>query len=190
MLVLLVDDDKLILSTLAETLENEGHYVLTASSANSALELLKSNTPDIGIFDIRMPEMTGVELANRVKESQEFPYIFLTAFDDKELIDEALETGASAYFIKPVDAKKIIPTLEFAVAKFKEFKKVFESEKNLHVALNSNRKMSVAIGIVMERFKLNENDAFEKIRKYSRNERMKVSDSAELIAESCERLNI
>src|SRR5438270_11878347 len=86
--IALVDDDRNILTSVSMLLEAEGFQVKTYSDGASALEGLSQTPPDLGIFDIKMPRMDGMELLNRVRKSQQFPVIFLTSKDEE--IDEVL----------------------------------------------------------------------------------------------------
>jgi two-component system response regulator ChvI len=99
--IALVDDDRNILTSVSIALEAEGYRIQTYNDGQSALEGLKSNPPDLAIFDIKMPRMDGMELLRRFRQKSELPVIFLTSKDEE--IDElfGLKMGADDFIRKP-----------------------------------------------------------------------------------------
>lgn len=99
--IALVDDDENILTSVSMFLEGEGYDVRTYHEGVSALKALTSNPPDIAVFDVKMPQMDGLELLRRLRQTSNLPVIFLTSKDDE--FDEAigLNMGADDYITKP-----------------------------------------------------------------------------------------
>tara|TARA_R110002051_G_scaffold324773_2_gene423705 strand:- start:96188 stop:96913 length:726 start_codon:yes stop_codon:yes gene_type:complete len=99
--IALVDDDENIITSVSIFLEGEGYNVRTYNDGASALAALTDDPPDLGIFDIKMPRMDGLELLRRLRQSSNLPVIFLTSKDDE--FDEALglNLGADDYIAKP-----------------------------------------------------------------------------------------
>lgn len=99
--IALVDDDENILTSVSMFLEGEGYEVSTYHEGVSALKALTRSPPDIAIFDVKMPQMDGLELLRRLRQSSNLPVIFLTSKDDE--FDEAigLNMGADDYITKP-----------------------------------------------------------------------------------------
>ncbi len=99
--IALVDDDENILTSVSMFLEGEGYEVRTYHEGVSALKALTKNPPDIAVFDVKMPQMDGLELLRRLRQSSNLPVIFLTSKDDE--FDEAigLNMGADDYITKP-----------------------------------------------------------------------------------------
>lgn len=110
--IALVDDDRNILTSLSITLQAEGFATRLYSDGDSALNALIDNPPDLGIFDIKMPRMDGLELLRRLREKSNMPVIFLTSKDDE--IDEAigLSLGADDYIAKPFSQRLIIERIK------------------------------------------------------------------------------
>ena len=88
--IALVDDDQNILTSVALTLESEGFDVDCYNDGETALQGITRRPPDLGVFDIKMPRMDGIELLQKIRTSSQVPVIFLTSKDDE--LDEALET--------------------------------------------------------------------------------------------------
>ncbi len=106
--IALVDDERNILQSLGMALEAEGYKVRTYTDGEAALEGLTDNPADLGIFDIKMPRMDGMELLRRVRKQSDMPVIFLTSKDEE--IDElfGLKMGADDYITKPFSQRLII----------------------------------------------------------------------------------
>jgi len=106
--IALVDDDRNILTSVSIALQAEGFLTRVYSDGETALKALVDNPPDLGIFDIKMPRMDGLELLRRLRERSQIPVIFLTSKDDE--LDEALglAMGADDYIAKPFSQRLLI----------------------------------------------------------------------------------
>ena len=106
--IALVDDDRNILTSVSIALQAEGFVTRVYSDGATALKAFAENPPDLGVFDIKMPRMDGMELLRRVRESSAMPVIFLTSKDDE--LDEALglAMGADDYIAKPFSQRLLI----------------------------------------------------------------------------------
>ena len=105
-LILFVDDEIETLELLKRALEDRGYAMLTAKSGSEAIDLLKTNVPDLIIADLRMQPMNGFELFQSVKKNSRFsktPFFFLTAVNDPLSQRYGETLGADAYITKPVD---------------------------------------------------------------------------------------
>ena len=99
--IILIDDDKNILTSISMLLENEGYKVSTFSDGESGLKAILENSPDIAVVDIKMPRLDGIELLKKLRRTSNMPVIFLTSKDTE--IDEllGLKVGADDYITKP-----------------------------------------------------------------------------------------
>jgi two-component system response regulator ChvI len=110
--IALVDDDRNILTSVSIALQAEGFITRVYSEGSAALKAFADNPPDLGVFDIKMPQMDGMELLRRVRETGgsigAMPVIFLTSKDDE--LDEALglAMGADDYIAKPFSQRLLI----------------------------------------------------------------------------------
>lgn len=106
--IALVDDDRNILTSVSIALEAEGFRVHTYTDGASALEGLRQIMPDLGIFDIKMPRMDGMELLRRLRQKSDMPVIFLTSKDEE--IDElfGLKMGADDFVKKPFSQRLLV----------------------------------------------------------------------------------
>ncbi len=99
--IALVDDDRNILTSVSIALQAEGYVTRVYSDGETALKALLENPPDLAVFDIKMPNMDGLELLARVREQIALPVIFLTSKDDEQDEEQGLELGADDYIAKP-----------------------------------------------------------------------------------------
>lgn len=107
-MIALVDDDRNILTSVSIALQSEGFGTRVYTNGEAALKALTDNPPDLAIFDIKMPQMDGLELLRRLREKSQLPVIFLTSKDDE--LDEALglAMGADDYIAKPFSQRLLI----------------------------------------------------------------------------------
>lgn len=189
--LLLLDDDRLVLATLGEGLRQAGYRVVTASSVEEAEDVLAAGGIDLAILDVRMPGLTGIDLARRLHEADsDVPFIFLTAYSDEELVEQASAVGAMGYVVKPADPDRLVPAIEAAYARAGDARKLRDTGRQLQTALDADRDVSLAIGIMMERRRLGRQDAFELLRGQARTERRKLIELAREIVLAAEKLNL
>jgi two-component system response regulator ChvI len=106
--IALVDDDRNILTTVSIGLQAEGFATRVYSDGHTALKALIDNPPDLAVFDIKMPEMDGLELLSRMREHSALPVIFLTSKDDELDEEVGLELGADDYISKPFSLRLLV----------------------------------------------------------------------------------
>src|SRR6187455_212480 len=97
--IALVDDDRNILTSVSIALQSEGFITRVYTDGSTALKAFGENVPDLGVFDIKMPQMDGMELLRRLREFSAMPVIFLTSKDDE--LDEALGLAMVPTIISP-----------------------------------------------------------------------------------------
>jgi two-component system, response regulator PdtaR len=188
--ILLVDDDRLILSTLTSSLSREGYQISSVESVDEAEEWLKNNEkPDLVILDVRMPERSGMELTAQLDEFL-IPFILLTAHSEQDIIKQAVESGAMGYLVKPVDITQLVPAIETALSRSQEIHSLKVAKQQLQTALDADRAISVAVGIVMDQHKINHDEALELIRTKARSGHLKLNELAASIINSRENLNL
>lgn len=183
--LLLVDDDRLILSTLGHELQDAGYAVSTAESSEEAEVLLASGMrPDLALVDIRMSGQDGLYLARRLRELDHVPFIMLTAYSEPGLIAQASELGAMSYLVKPLDIAQLVPAIKAALSRANELQHLRTLRAQLQAALDTDRDISVAIGITMAQQQLGRQQAFERLRQSARAQRRKMPDLARELIDS------
>ena len=186
--ILVVDDDRLVLAALTEGLRAAGYRVTSAASGEVALGVAARDAPDVALLDVRMPGMSGIELGRSLRE-QGIPFLFLSAYGDQEIVRVAAAEGALGYLVKPLDIQQIVPSIEAALARGSDIKKLRESEAQLNTALTGSRDISMAVGLLMMRDRLDREQAFDLLRSHARSQRRAVSEVAKELLDSAENLN-
>ncbi|MBB5515308.1 two-component system response regulator ChvI [Rubricella aquisinus] len=127
--IALVDDDRNILTSVSIALESEGYQVTTYNDGASAYQALSQDPRDLGVFDIKMPRMDGMELLSRLRQKSDMPVIFLTSKDEE--IDEVLglRMGADDYVRKPFSQRLLIERIR-AVLRRREARMNPDAEEN------------------------------------------------------------
>lgn len=188
--ILLADDDRLILAMLGEGLRKHGYEVRTAASGEEALRLCETDPPDLALLDVRMPGLDGIETARALRSRTAVPYLFLSAYSDTEIVKRAVDEGALGYLVKPLDVSQVIPAIEAAMACAAELLELRDNESQLGQALAANRNTATAVGLVMERYRLGRQQAFEALRVHARSQRRKLEDVAAEMVKATETLNL
>jgi two-component system, response regulator PdtaR len=176
--ILIVDDDRLILTGLANGLEERGYVVHKAATGEEAVALADTVEPDLVLMDICLPGISGTEAARRIQERANVPVIFLSALDNEEIVRVAIALGSLSYLVKPITISQLVPAVENALARSRDISKLRTSEEHLSTALTQSRDISVAIGMLMERYNVTAEDAFEMLRAQARSTRLKTMDIA------------
>lgn len=115
--VLVVDDDRLVLATVAHGLAQAGYQVIDADNGDDAILLARQHKPDLALLDIRMEGKTGFDVAEYLREYCQIPFMFLSAFADEATLQQVRALGALTYLTKPLDIQQIIPEVAAAFAK-------------------------------------------------------------------------
>ena len=178
--VVIAEDEALIRLDLKETLEEEGYEVVGETGrGDEAVQLVDSLRPDIAILDIKMPGMTGLEAAKEIAGGRKAAVLILTAFSQRDLIEQARDAGALAYLVKPFQKSELLPAVEVALGRFKEMQALDGEVQGLQEQLATRRVVDRAKGILMDKHGLSESDAFGFIQKTAMNERRSMKAVAE-----------
>lgn len=187
--ILLVDDDFMALVLLAKGLREMGYEVDEAPNAQIALKHIESKSYDLGIFDICMPGMSGIELAAEVHRSTRLPVLFLSANSDRDTVSQAKAESPIGYLVKPVSAPNLFPSIEAALASARSMEKNIEACAHLTDALEKKRVISTAVGVLLARTHSHREAASRALRKLARDNHRKIEDVAESIVNAAETLH-
>ncbi len=185
--ILVVEDDRLVLATLVEGLLRAGFEVDGVDGSREAVALVEASDFDLAILDVHMPEMSGLEVADRLRER--CPVLILSAYSDPDVVEAAIRGGAVGYLVKPVDVTQLIPAVEAALARGGDLRRLADAERHLNQALRQGREISVAVGLVMERHAVSQKEAFEALRRQARSCRVKLAEVAQQMVAAAETVN-
>ena len=188
--LLLVDDDRLVLATLARGLAPQGWQVSCADSTEDARAQLEAGLrPDLALLDVRLPGDDGVALARELGQRYQLPYLMLSAWGDEAIVDRASDSGALGYLVKPLDPLQLGPMLRTALARAREQTRLRQSNDQLQEALHQTREINVAVGIVMMQYRLTHDAAFDLLRKTARSQRRQLATLAQEVIHGSETLH-
>ncbi len=180
--VVIADDESVIRLDLKEMLQSLGYLVIgEAGDGESAVNLARELKPDIVIMDIKMPGVDGIQAARILTEERVAPVLLLTAFSQTELIEGAKAAGVVGYIVKPFREGELVPAIEVAMARFREFRELEQEIGDLRETLETRKLIERAKGILMDSQGLKEAEAFRKIQKLSMNSRKSMKVVAEAI---------
>ena len=168
MKILIAEDETIIRLDLRDLLVRAGHEICAeAKDGEEAVALALSEEPDLAIMDVKMPRLDGIEAARRILEERPIPIVMLTAYGQEELVSRAVEAGVFGYLVKPFREQDLLPAIRAASARHEELQALRAEAESLTEALASRKVIERAKGLLMEKEKLSEADAFARLRKAS-----------------------
>lgn len=141
--VLIVDDDPMVAEMIIGRLDGT-RYTIVGQAANGkqAVEMVRSQKPDVVLMDIEMPEMTGIEATRIISDTCPTPVVMLSAYQQTQNVQEAGEAGAGAYLTKPPILSDIERAIAIAIARFEDMQKLRDLNRTLQ---ETNRKLEKAL---------------------------------------------
>ena len=177
--IVIAEDEAIIRLDLRETLEEEGYEVVADTGrGDTAIELVRQHQPDVAIFDIKMPGMDGLDAARVVSSEKICPVVMLTAFSQREVIEQARDAGALAYLVKPFQKTDLVPAIELAIGRFLEMRTLSGERDALDEQLELRKLLDRAKGLLIDQHSLTEQAAFDFIQKMAMSKRMRMRDVA------------
>ncbi|MBM3672557.1 MAG: response regulator [Actinobacteria bacterium] len=182
--VVIAEDEAIIRLDLKEMLEEEGYAVVGETGrGDEAVALVKEVRPDLVILDVMMPGIDGLTAARQIAAERLAAILVLTAFSQRDLVEEARDAGALAYLVKPIQKSDLIPAVEVALARHAELISLEQSVHDLEERLETRKVIDRAKGRLMDQHGLDEQGAWRFIQTEAMNSRVKVGDIARRILE-------
>lgn len=180
--VVIAEDEAIIRLDLKETLIEEGYEVVGETGrGDQAIELVRELRPDLAILDVKMPGMDGLEVARLIGHERICGVLVLTAFSQREIIEQARDAGALAYLVKPYQKSDLIPAIEVAIGRFRELQALSGHVEALGEQLETRKTIERAKGRLIDEYGLKESDAFSFIQRTAMKDRSRMKDVAERI---------
>ena len=198
--ILVVDDDRLVLATLAHGLAQAGYEVIDADNGDDAILLARQHKPDLALLDIRMEGKSGFDVAAYLREHLHTPFMFLSAFADDDTVRQVRALGAVAYLVKPLDIGQIVPTVAAALAQLPP-RGAAESAgagpaRTAPTAAAAVPRVSaltpdlvwMAVGVLMHRYSLPRDQSLARLQRLAAEEGRSLADQAGRLIEAVELL--
>jgi len=177
--ILIADDEAIRLMSLRQQLAALGMDVVAeATTGREAVALARHAAPDLAILDIKMPELDGIEAARAITRERPIPIILLTAYSEPALIERAAAAGVLAYLVKPVGEEDLLPAILTARSRFAEFQQLRGEVATLGDALEARKVIERAKGMLMDRYRLSEGEAFRRMQIQSQRENKRLVEIA------------
>ena len=198
--ILVVDDDRLVLATLAHGLAQAGYEVIDADNGDDAILLARQHKPDLALLDIRMEGKSGYDVAAYLREHLHTPFMFLSAFADDDTVRQVRALGAVAYLVKPLDIGQIVPTVAAALAQLPprgaaELAGASPARTAPTAAAAAPRVSALtpdmvwmAVGVLMHRYSLPRDQSLARLQRLAAEEGRSLADQAGRLIEAVELL--
>lgn len=186
--IIIADDDPVSRSNLKEILVKKGYTVIAeVSDGFDTVEFCRLHHPDLVIMDIDLPLLDGLSVAKIVnKEDLADAVMILTACGEWKFIEQAKEFGVSGYLMKPADEKSLVPSVELAVARSKEIKRLRKDIAKVSDQLESRTIIDKAKGHIMVERHMSDQEAFNYMKKISQTKNLPMRRVAEILLVKCE----
>jgi response regulator NasT len=164
--IAVAEDERDTREYLQEVLQRLGHEVVVAASTGRELaDKCLSTAPDLIVTDIKMPDMDGIEASNAVSRQKATPAILVSAYHDDELLSRLGGSYIMAYLVKPIMDGELNASIALAMTRFQQFQDLVNETSDLRQALEDRKIIERAKGIIMKRLRVDEEEAFRRLRK-------------------------
>jgi AmiR/NasT family two-component response regulator len=184
--VVIAEDEAIIRLDLKEILTTAGYDVVGETGrGDEAVLLVEEHKPDLAILDIKMPGMDGLRAAREITSRQQVAVLLLTAFSQRDLIEEARDAGVAAYLVKPFQPRELLPAVADVLARARQ-EWAIEAEVGSVGAedkIATRRMVDEAKAVLMDRNDLPEHEAFSFIQQTAMQTRARMRDVAQQIVD-------
>jgi two-component system, response regulator PdtaR len=178
--VVIAEDEAIIRLDLKETLQDEGYLVVgDTGRGDIAVDMVRELKPDVAILDVKMPGIDGIEAARRINREGDTAVVILTAFSQRDLIEQAVDAGALAYLVKPYKRSELVPAVEIARKRHRELRAMSEHAATLAERLDARKVIDRAKGLLMDRDGMTEQSAFSYIQQLAMHNRQTMKTVAQ-----------
>ena len=182
--VVIAEDEAIIRLDLKELLEEEGYQVVGETGrGDEAIDLVRQLHPDLVILDIKMPGTDGLSAARHISSERLAAVVILTAFSQRDLIEQATEAGAYAYLVKPFQKSDLIPAIEVALSRHAELTALERDAGDLAERLEARKVIDRAKGRLMDEHGLGEQEAWRFLQQRAMSNRVKVHEVAQQVVD-------
>lgn len=174
--IVIADDEPITLMDISEILTDAGYDVVgKAANGLDAVELCRIYRPNIALVDIKMPLLDGLKAAKLIiSEELVDAVVVLTSYSGSEFIEEAKQAGVTGYIVKPIEERTLLAQIEIAAAKGRAIKDMKADVEHAREQMEKRRAVDAAKKVLIEKYKITEDEAYKKIRKESMDSRSSI----------------
>lgn len=188
--VLLIDDGAHRVSLIRDALVRQGHLVVgVVDQALLIEEGVRQLQPDVVIVDAESPGRDTLEHLAAMSATHPRPVVVFAEDDAAEPMRQALRAGVSAYVIAGLDAQRLMPVLQVAIARFEQDRALREQLDSAQTQLSERKLIERAKGVLMDEVGLSEEQAYKHLRKLAMDRGQRLAQAAERVLRSHELLN-
>lgn len=189
--VLVADDEHLVAAGISSSLTGLGYTVIgPARDGHEAIELCRSDPPDLALLDIRMPNCDGLEAAAIVFQQLHVPVVILTAYSDPEYVSTASESGVFGFLLKPASQDQLRVCLDVAWGRFREYLNQDEQIDSLKKRLEDRKTIEQAKWLVVKHKQVTEPEAMKLLQRKARDTRQPLVEVAQSILQNMNLLTV
>jgi response regulator NasT len=184
--VVIAEDEAIIRLDLKEILTSAGYDVVGETGrGDEAVQLVSEHQPDLAILDIKMPGMDGLRAAREITSHHQVAVLLLTAFSQRDLIEEARDAGVAAYLVKPFQARELLPAVADVLSRARQEWAIAaeDSTAGAEDKIATRRVVDQAKAALMDRNDLPEDEAFSFIQQTAMQNRTRMRDVAQQIVD-------
>lgn len=164
--IVVAEDEALIRLDLCEILADEGYEVVGQTGrGDEVIDLVAASEPDLVVLDIKMPGRDGLSVAAELTAGGSVAVLILTAFSQRDLVQQARDAGVMSYLVKPFSREDLVPAIEMAMARFNDLRALGVRSDELEHRLASRKLIDRAKGLLMDRDRISESEAYAMIQK-------------------------
>ncbi len=187
--IMLIDELPERSLAMEKLLNNLGHKIVARASAGDDLtELVNRYLPDIIIIDMDSPDRDTLEHMQSISADRPRPIVMFTNDDDSQTINKAVKAGVTAYIVDGLQPQRVMPILDTAMARFKEYQTIRNELEKTKNTLEERKLIERAKGIVMKQSNQDEAAAYKSMQKIAMSRNMKLVDLARSIIAAAELL--
>ncbi|SMO57971.1 ANTAR domain-containing response regulator [Melghirimyces algeriensis] len=177
--ILVAEDESIMRMDLKEMLMEAGYEIAgEAGDGERAVELSYRFRPDLIIMDIKMPKMNGIKASRIITRSLQIPILLLTAYSQRELIEQAKDALVTGYLVKPVRESDLIPAVEVALAQAGRIASMQQKMDTVEQKLKDRKVVERAKGLLMKQYDWSEEQAYQYLRKSSMDRQIPIGERA------------
>lgn len=177
--IVVADDEPEMCDYLEEALARLGHEVCgRAATGHELVSQVQALVPDLVMADVMMPDMDGIQAALEFNRLRQVPVILISAHHDSDLLSRAGADPIMGYLVKPVKEADLKAAISVAMLRFQHFLALSKEAADLRQALEDRKIIERAKGIVMKRLRIEEEDAFRRLRKLASDKNWKLVEAA------------